>query len=140
MRRFALGAVLLLSCGDAAPQESVPEPFGQRFEVVADWPVLPPGLVLGRVYAAAIDSNGKVFVAHGANGEAQNATPITQDTILVFDGKTGAFERSFGAGLFRLPHGLTFDSQDHLWVTDSDAGRIFELDPSGRVLSSFGAQ
>lgn len=138
MRRFTLLAAVLLSCSDAAPQESVPATFGDRYEAVSGWPVLPPGVVLGRVYGVAVDANGKVFVAHSADGEAQNAQPIRGDTILVFDGATGAFERSFGGGTFRLPHALTFSDDGHLWVTDSDAGRIFELAPSGEVLSSFG--
>ena len=106
---------------------------------MVDWPRLPPGKALGRVYSVAVAPSGEIFVAHGADGQAANSEPIGGDTIFVFEPSTGAFVRSFGGGLFRLPHAITFDAAGNLWVTDSDAGEIVELDARGSVLARLGA-
>ncbi|MFO0642511.1 MAG: hypothetical protein U0183_24995 [Polyangiaceae bacterium] len=142
MRRpwLALSWVVILACIDPAAQETSPAPMGEPYMVVEGWPTLPVGKPFGRVYGVAVAPNGEIFVAHGADGGSANATPISGDTIFVFDAASGAFRRSFGGGLFRLPHAITFDALGHLWVTDSDAGEIVELDVFGKVLSRAGAR
>lgn len=138
-RGLVLPWVLVLSCVDPAAQETSPAESGEPYAVVEGWPAVPAGKPLGRVYGVAVAPNGEVYVAHGADGQAANALPIPGDTIFVFEARSGAFVRSFGGGLFRLPHAITFDAAGHLWVTDSDAGEIVELDTNGAVLSRFGA-
>jgi peptidylamidoglycolate lyase len=137
--RFVFPWVLVLSCIDPSAQETSPEPSGEPYSVVEGWPVVPAGNQLGRVYSVAVAPNGEIYVAHGADGQSVNAAPIPGDTIFVFEASSGAFVRSFGGGLFRLPHAITFDAAGHLWVTDSDAGEIVELDERGTVLSRVGS-
>lgn len=141
MRRlgFVWPCVLVLSCLAPAAQDTSPSPTGETYSAVEGWPRLPPGRTLGRVYSVAVSPRREVFVAHGADGQSANATPIASDTIFVFDESSGEFLRSFGGGLFRLPHAIAFDAAGHLWVTDSDAGEIVELDQDGAVVSRLGA-
>jgi peptidylamidoglycolate lyase len=139
MRRYTLlfASLTALSCGEgSAAVDPGPTP-GTSYAAVEGWPRLPPGLALGRVTAVAIDASGFVYVAHDA-GAGGGEGPIEAPTILVFDPGSGELVRSLGAGLFRMPHGLAFDRNDHLWVTDSDANRIYELDREGRVLRTLG--
>jgi hypothetical protein len=49
------------------------------------------------------------------------------------DADSGALLDRLGAGLFRYPHGLSFDAQGRLWVVDSDADRVVRLDDDGNV-------
>lgn len=34
-----------------------------------------------------------------------------------------------GQNLFYLPHGLTIDHEDYLWITDVGAHQVFKLSP-----------
>jgi peptidylamidoglycolate lyase len=137
--RFALtfAAFAALSCDEGpAPVDPGPTP-GASYAPVEGWPRLPAGVVLGRVTAVAVDAAGLVYVAHDA-GAGGGERPIAAPTLLVFDPGSGELVRSFGAGLFRLPHALAFDRDGHLWVTDSEADRVYELDRDGRVLRALG--
>jgi DNA-binding beta-propeller fold protein YncE len=137
--RLVLPWLFAVSCIEPAAQDTSPSPTGEDYALVGAWPRLPPGKALGRVYSVAVAPSGEIYVAHGADGQSANASPIVGDTIYVFDAKSGEFLRSFGGGLFRLPHAITFDATGHLWVTDSDAGEIVELDGRGVVVSRLGS-
>lgn len=140
MARFALALASLaaLSCDGAAPPPDPGPSPGAAYAAAEGWPALAPGVTLGRVTAVAVDAAGLVYVAHDA-GAAGGDGPIAAPTIFVLEPASGELVRSFGAGLFRLPHGLAFDRDDHLWVTDSDAHRVYKLDRDGRVLLTLGS-
>ena len=70
---------------------------------------LPDGWRFGRVSSVAVDSGGNVYAAQ----RGPHADPI-----VVFDAK-GKYLRSWGKGLFSIPHGLRVDRNDHVWVTDT---------------------
>lgn len=89
--------------------------------VVHGWPTLPTGEILGQATGVGIDSKGAVLVFHRSDRtwvEPFPAAPIVAPTIWAFDGKTGRFLRRWGAGMFIMPHGLTVDSDDNVWLTD----------------------
>jgi DNA-binding beta-propeller fold protein YncE len=55
----------------------------------------------------------------------------------------GNFIKSFGAGKFLFPHGMTIDKDDHIWVADGHVGHgigddVLEFDPNGKVLRTLG--
>ena len=59
-----------------------------------------------------------------------------------FDAK-GRFLKSFGAGKFLFPHGMTIDKDDHIWIADGHVGNgigddVLEFDQNGKVLSTLG--
>jgi len=64
--------------------------------------------------------------------------PIADATIWAFDGKTGRFLKSWGAGLFIMPHGLTVDHDDNVWLTDVALQQVFKYSPAGRLLLTVG--
>ena len=140
-RRDASLALVLLATVPAGARAQSAGAGTPSCRVVHGWPVLPPGLILGQATGVGIDSKGAVLVFHRADRtwvEPFPTTPIAAPTIWAFDGTTGAFLRSSGAGSFIMPHGLTVDRDDNLWLTDVGRQQIVKLGPDGRVLLTLG--
>ena len=123
----------------------VPPPRTQsgnpNYRVVHGWPTLPPGEVLGSAAGVDVDSHEAVFVFHRAGRTWQEPLPTTliqRPTIAVFDGASGRLLRQWGAGLFAMPHGLTIDGEDNVWVTDVALHQVFKFSPSGALLLTIG--
>lgn len=53
--------------------------------------------------------------------------PIIEDTILALDPHTGSVLHSWGAYAFYMPHGLTVDHHDNVWVTDVAKHQVFKV-------------
>ena len=109
--------------------------------VVHGWPRLPTGEILGQATGVGIDSKGAVFVFHRANRtwvEPFPTDPIAVPTIWVFDGKSGRFQKSWGADMFIMPHGLTVDRDDNVWLTDVGRQQVLKFSPDGRLLLTLG--
>jgi len=110
------------------------------YEEVKDWPKLPPGLRLGEVPGVAIDTNGHVFVFHrpGRGFEPQATELLAEPAILEIDGDSGKLLASWGANMFLVPHGITIDSANNVWVTDVALHQVFKFSQDGRVLLKLG--
>jgi peptidylamidoglycolate lyase len=88
-----------------------------------------------------VDARGNVVVFHRAGREWSEdpALPLLADpTIEVFEATSGRHLRSWGANLFLMPHGLTVDHQDNVWVTDVLLHQIFKFSPDGELLLALG--
>ena len=58
--------------------------------------------------------------------------PISEDVFIVWDAKKKKALKKFGRDLgIKLPHGLTIDRQNNIWLTDVDTQLVYKLDPSG---------
>ena len=110
------------------------------YEDVKDWPKLPPGLQLGEVSGVAVDTNGHVFVFHrpGRGFEPQATELLAAPAILEIDAGTGKLLASWGANMFLVPHGITIDSANNVWVTDVGLHQVFKFSHDGRVLLKLG--
>lgn len=53
--------------------------------------------------------------------------PIKENTVLVLDGQTGKVLFQWGADMFWLPHGLTIDRHDNVWLTDVALHQVFKV-------------
>lgn len=138
MLRFfwtALAASLALLSGAADAARPT------HYAVVHGWPALPEGRILGSAAGVGVNSRGEVLVFHRAGrvwSEPLPLTTIDKPTIAVFDGRTGKFLREWGANQFAMPHGLTVDDHDNVWVTDVALQQIFKFGPDGRLLMTLG--
>lgn len=111
-----------------------------RYEEVKDWPKLPAGVQLGEVPGVDIDANGHVFVFHrpGRGFEPGATAPLTEPAVLEIDGDTGELIASWGANMFLVPHGITVDQVNNIWVTDVGLHQVFKFSHDGRRLLTLG--
>ena len=124
-----LSFLLLTNIGRSAPVV--------RHEVVLDWPALPPSHVLGECTAVAVDSRDNVVVLHrsGRTWSTPFPTePIAAPTVSVLDGRTGRLLAAWGTNEFIMPHGLSLDQADNVWLTDVGRQQVFKFSPDGRRL------
>ena len=113
------------------------------YHVVHGWPILPEGETLGAVAGVAVDSHQRVFVFHRSgrtwpDSDELDPTPIPRPTITVFDGRSGAVLARWGSGLFAMPHGLTIDEHDNVWLTDAALQQIYKFSNDGHLLLARG--
>lgn len=144
--RIAVGLIILVIgfglTWMAAKYIATPPPSGEVFHLVPHWPQLPDGTELGQVSGIGVDSSGAVYVFHRADkiweGEDLALETIASATILVFDPETGTLIAQWGTDLFVMPHGLTIDHEDNLWLTDVGLHQVFKFDRIGNLLMVLG--
>ena len=139
--------LLLLSidafAGDAHATPAAESMHASAYHVVHGWPVLPEGEVLGSVAGVGVDSHGNVFVFQRAGrtwpaSDVLDLTPIARPTIDVFDGRSGKLLTRWGVNLFAMPHGLTIDEHDNVWLTDVALQQVYKYSHDGRLLLTLG--
>jgi peptidylamidoglycolate lyase len=131
---WVLAAISVL----ARPSVDAAEP---RHAVAPDWPALPKDHVLGLCAGVGVDSHNRVFVFHRCGRQWSNPfpkEPIAQPTVSVIDGPTGRLLASWGAGQFVMPHGLTIDHEDNVWLTDVGLHQVYKFTDDGRLLLALG--
>ncbi len=105
------------------------------YRAVSNWPDLPADVQLGEVAGIAVDSHGHVFVFQraGRGFDTNTIAPISDATVLQLDGATGKLLARWGAGRFRLPHGLSVDASDNIWLTDAALHQVFQFSHDGEL-------
>lgn len=108
-----------------------------------DWPDLSNGFNLGTPAGLGLNSKGNIIVFH-RSGRVWETNPISnlpvikENTISEIDSKSGEILKSWGKGLFVMPHGLEVDNQDNIWVTDCGLHQVFKFDSNGNLLMTLG--
>lgn len=114
-----------------------------NFEQVKGWPQLPANFVLGNPTGLDMDTSGNLWVFHRGSRRwpasgIMPKEPITESTLLVLSSSTGELIRSWGAGLFVMPHGLKIDQQNNIWLTDVGLHQVFKFSNAGVLLMTLG--
>jgi sugar lactone lactonase YvrE len=137
LRRLCLAWLFLLGNTALAMAGNVPNSQPDPYRTIRDFFKLPAGRAMGSTNSAAVDHQGHIWVVDrcGANDCAGSKL----DPLMEFDAQ-GNFIKSFGAGKFLFPHGMTIDKDDHIWVADGHVGHgdVLEFDQSGKVLRVLG--
>ena len=123
--RVALLIATVIACAAAVYAQDNP------YRVAEGWPQLPSNMKFGGVISTDVDARGNIWVFHR-----------NDPTILQF-ASSGQLLKSFGAGMFVQPHGMTIDRDGNIWVTDAQAKdgkgqQVFKLNPDGNVLMTLG--
>jgi peptidylamidoglycolate lyase len=139
---FALitSTVLFIQCNSNS-KPPVEKTSALNYELVKDWPQLLPGYHIGQPTGIGIDTNGHIFVFHRAGRLWKEPFPdstISSPTILELDNETGKVLNSWGGGLFIMPHGLTVDKNNNIWVTDVGLQQVFKFSHDGKLLMKWG--
>ncbi|MDX1393615.1 MAG: hypothetical protein R3195_04470 [Gemmatimonadota bacterium] len=129
MIRLALGAFLVIVTLPVAAQEpeeslrarlaAAPRLPLERGEFVVD-----PSVSLEEVSAVSVDAEGNLFVLH---------RPQSGDPIVVLDPE-GRLIRSWGSGMFAIPHAIRIDPDGNVWTVDSSASTIYKFSVRGDLL------
>ena len=138
-------SIFLFNCtnnNSEAKRES--EKSFAKYELVKDWPNLPTGYNLGQITGVDVDTSQNIFLIHRAGrrwkvlNEVFPDTPILANTILELDRKSGKPLNSWGAGLFIMPHGLTVDKENNVWITDVGLQQILKFSHDGKLIMKLG--
>jgi peptidylamidoglycolate lyase len=113
------------------------------YKLVNNWLQLPFGYTMGSPAGLGTDSNQHIFIFCRAGREWSSlvpmpSSPISGNTILEIDNTTGKLVNSWGDHFFIMPHGLTVDKEDNIWVTDVGLHQVFKFSHSGQLLLTLG--
>jgi peptidylamidoglycolate lyase len=113
-----------------------------KYTLVKDWPQLSKNYYrLSQPSGIGIDTSQNIFVFNRTGrtwSEPFPDTLISVNTILMLDRESGKILKSWGADLFIMPHGLTVDKDNNVWVTDVDLQKVFKFSHDGKLLMELG--
>ncbi len=91
--------------------------------------IVNPPLTLEGISAIASDPKGNIYVIHRpANGG---------DPVVVVDQK-GTLIRSWGKGMYKIPHGIRIDPSGNVWTIDANTSMVYKFTPEGKKLLEIG--
>jgi peptidylamidoglycolate lyase len=133
-----LGLVVCVVASPANSQSNAP-----RYRVVHDWPQLPFNDMLNEVSAVAVDSHEHVFVLTRGGRKWPDDGPmetaaIDKSTVLVFDGASGRLVSTWPNGILAMPHSITIDDHDDVWITDVAWHQVLKFTHDGKLLKTLG--
>jgi len=99
--------------------KSVPELPVARIDLKVNPPMMFEG-----ISAVTADKHGNIYVIH---------RPAHGDPIVVLDPK-GNFIRSWGKGMFTIPHGIRIDPGGNVWTVDAHTSMVYKFTPEGKKL------
>lgn len=139
MIRRAVAGVLCIFLATSAGSGQMRNQRG-FYEVVHSWPQMPEGRILGQTTGVDVDSRNRVYVFHRAarSWSEDPALPLISGTTIEVFNANGRHLRSWGANTFVMPHGLTIDLQDNVWLTDVGLHQVFKFSPDGKLLLTLG--
>lgn len=125
--------ILLLLCVTAVPllaqdpdsdhlrerTKNLPELSITRVELKAS-----PPLIFEGISAVTMDKQSNVYVIH---------RPVDGDPIVVLD-RQGKVLRSWGKGMFKIPHGIRVDPDGNVWTADANTSMVYKFTAQGRKL------
>jgi len=116
---------------------------GSDLNADPNWPTAETAKALGQLSGVSIDTYGNAVIFHRGDrtwtGQTFNLdntygldrnVPIPQATILTVN-SSGHIINSWGQGQFFLPHMITVDKQNNVWVTDVALHQVFKFGPYG---------
>jgi peptidylamidoglycolate lyase len=137
-----LSCLLLITCNNPGNNDKkANEKQASKYQLVKDWPKLPKGYALSQVTGVGIDTSQNIFLFHRTGRQWEEPFPdslISLNTILMLNRETGEVMNSWGANLFIMPHGLTVDKENNVWVTDVALHEVFKFSHEGKLLMKLG--
>lgn len=76
------------------------------------------------ISSVAAGPKGETYLIHRNLGE---------DAVVVIDGK-GKILRSWGKGLYTIPHSIRLDPEGNVWTVDSGSSVVMKFTPQGKLL------
>src|SRR5438067_12268529 len=133
-----VGLVVVAAGTGARAREQTPR--ARSYEEVKDWPRLPANVQLGECAGVAVDASGHVFIFHrpGRGFDPAATEKLTEPGVLEVDADSGALIKAWGANTFLVPHGITIDGADDVFLTDVGLQQVFKFSHDGALLLALG--
>ena len=95
---------------------------------------------MGEAAGVAVDAGGHVFVFHrpGRGFDPAATEPLKDPAVLEIDGDSGQLIRSWGANRFLVPHGITIDAGNNVFLTDVGLHQVFKFSHDGTLQFAIG--
>lgn len=87
---------------------------------------LHPDVKLEGISSIAADKAGHIYVIH-------RPTDPTADPVVVLD-HDGKRLRSWGKGMYTIPHGIEIGPDGNVWTTDAHTSKVYQFTPMGTLL------
>ncbi len=135
--------IVFLTCNNLEQNDLSENHDSMNYQLLKNWPNLPNGFKLGNPTGISIDANENIFIFHRADRAwpligSMPDTYISSKTILMLDRDSGKILNSWGENLFIMPHGLTVDMDNNIWVTDVGLHQVFKFNYDGKLLMKLG--
>ncbi len=114
---------------------------GTELAIDTNWNTTLQQYGLGQATGVAVDSHNHVFIFHRADRVWEDEMPIhpiAKNTIIMVDVNTGEKLAEWGNQLFIMPHGLSIDNEDNVWVTDVAGHTVQKFSHDGDLLMTLG--
>jgi DNA-binding beta-propeller fold protein YncE len=83
-----------------------------------------PGWALDMVSSVAADGQGVIYILQRGD---------KADPVIAVDPQ-GRVLRSWGKGMYRIPHSIRIDPQGNVWTTDAQSSMVLKFTPQGKKL------
>jgi DNA-binding beta-propeller fold protein YncE len=101
----------------------------------AEFKIQPPGPDFGIGYpsSVAMDRNGLIYVLQRSEEPGRPPVRGKADPVIVVN-REGKVLRSWGAGMFKIPHSIRVDPKGHIWTVDASSSMVYKFTPQGEKL------
>src|SRR5256885_15057337 len=82
------------------------------------------GWALEMVSSVAVDGKGTIYLLQRGD---------RADPVVAVDQK-GRVLRSWGRGLYKIPHSIRIDPAGNIWTTDAQSSMVYKFTPEGKKL------
>ena len=113
------------------------------YELINNWLQIPDSIHFGNPTGLGMDTNQHLIIFHRAGREwpllgSMPDSYINEKTVIIADKEKGSIIDSWGSDLFIMPHGLTVDNQNNVWITDVGLHQVFKFTIDGKLLMKLG--
>ena len=98
------------------------------YKVHEDWAKAPANIEM-KPAAVAVGPHDRIYCFNRS----------AEHPVVVFD-RNGEFLSSWGAGMFRFPHAIRFDTEGNAWLTDGHHMQFMKFTPEGKLLQTIGVK
>jgi len=98
---------------------------------------------IGQISGVSISKDNLVYIFHRGNREWNQSTflendvyrdrsqgPISGHAVVILDPRNGSVIKRWGSHRFYMPHGITVDHENNVWLTDVALHQVFKFGPS----------
>ena len=138
--RFFLVCFSVLSCNEQKGSVTNNLP-ATKYVLDTNWNRNSNLYIVSQPTGIGIDNLNHIFVFQRTGRKWTDPFPdtlISQNTIFELDNEGGKIINSWGANHFIMPHGLTVDEDNNVWVTDVGLHQIFKFNHDGKLLMKLG--